>query len=142
MTTCSVARSHAITIEIRLTDTDMFGYMNNVSVFTYFEEAIIESMNQIELFDFNVNPDELPIVADLKCDYHAQVYFGESIKLYVKPAKLGNSSIDIHYMAVKKDDTICFTGRGKLVKVNIKTGKPSPLTDGEKSKLKIKPVAN
>ena len=134
--------SFFIDIKIRFSETDMFGHMNNVSVFTYFEEARIAFMDKIELFDFNGNPDELPIVADLQCDYHAQVYFGESIKLYIKPAKLGNSSIDIHYMAVKKDGTICFTGRGKLVKVNIKTGKPSPLTDEEKSKLKMKPVAN
>src|SRR5699024_2779467 len=119
-----------------------FGHMNNVSVFTYFEEARIEFMNKIELFDFNGNPDELPIVADLQCDYHAQVYFGESIKLYVKPAKLGNSYIDIHYMAVKKDYTCYITSIGKLVKVNIKTSKSSPLTDGEKSKIIMKPVAN
>src|SRR5699024_4018615 len=122
--------SFSIDIKIRCSETDMFGHMNNVSVFTYFEEARIGFMYKIALFEFNANPDELPNVAELQCDYHAQVYSGESIKLYVKPAKLGNSSIAIHYMAVKKDGTICFTGRRKLVKVNMKSGKPSPLTDG------------
>lgn len=132
--------SFSIDVHIRFSETDMFGHMNNVSVFTYFEEARIEFMKHIDLFKIKGNHDEVPIVADLQCDYHAQVFFDETIQLYVKAAELGRSSIDLHYMAVKKDGTICFTGRGKLVKVNVSTGKSTPLTETEKSKLTMSAV--
>ena len=127
--------SFYIDIKIRFSETDMFGHMNNVSPFVYFEQARIELMKQINLFNFKENLDVVPIVADLQCDYQAQVYFDEEIKLYTKAASVGNSSVDIHYMALKEDGTICFTGRGTLVKIDAKKGKSLPFTKEERVKL-------
>src|SRR5699024_11012967 len=101
----------------------------------YFEEARIEFMKKIDLFDIHEKHNEVPIVADLQCDYQQQVYFGEKIKLYVKANTIGNSSVDLHYMAVKQNDKVCFTGRGNLVKVVVQSGKPVPFTEQEKNKF-------
>lgn len=125
----------SIDVKIRFSETDMFGHMNNVSPFIYFEEARIEFLKSVKLFNEIANPETVPIVADLQCDYHEQLFFGETIKMYVKANSIGNSSIDIHYMGLKEDGTVCLTGRGNLVNVYITTGRAAPLTDEEKQKI-------
>lgn len=125
----------SIDIVVRFSETDMFGHMNNVSSFIYFEEARIAFMKNIKLFNIHDQQTDIPVVVDLKCDYHAQVFFGDEIKLYVKANRVGNSSVDIHYMAINAENKICFTGRGNLVKMNVKSGKSIPFSEEEREML-------
>lgn len=121
--------SFSIPITIRFSETDMLGHMNNVSPFIYFEEARIEFLKSIGLFD---SKQAVPIVADLQCDYHKQVFFGEKLNLYVKIDHLGNTSLDIHYMALNEKKKIALTGRGRMVMIHPETGKPIPITNEKK----------
>src|SRR5690625_864530 len=86
--------SFSVDIDIRFSETDMFGHVSNVSPFIYFEEALIEFMNSKGLFNKLDNPSSVPVVADLQCDYHKQIFFGETIKLFVKTTSVGKSSMD------------------------------------------------
>ncbi|SET43530.1 acyl-CoA thioester hydrolase [Oceanobacillus limi] len=122
-------------IKIRFSETDMFGHVNNVSPFIYFEEARIEFLSSLGLFGENQARDGIPIVADLQCDYHKQLFFGQKIDLFVKASHVGTSSFDIHYMALNKSGEVCLTGRGRMVYVNPTTGKPVPLRGEMKEKL-------
>src|SRR5690625_724056 len=130
--------SFYVNITIRFSETDMFGHVNNVSPFIYFEEARIKYMKYLGLFTNLTNPESVPVVADLQCDYHRQIFFGETIKLYVKINSIGNSSLDLHYLAINESDEVCLTGRGRLVNVNPKTGKPMNLSESIKQKLMVK----
>lgn len=131
------AFSFYIPIRVRFSETDMFGHVNNVSAFIYFEEARIEFFKAHGLFvNFN-EPDVkgVPVVADIQCDFHRQMYFGDEIKLYVKAHHLGKTSIDLHYLAINEQQDVCLTGRGRIVHIDRYTGKPLPLTDEIKEKL-------
>jgi len=130
--------SFYVNITIRFSETDMFGHVNNVSPFIYFEEARIKYMKHLGFFTNLTNPESVPVVADLQCDYHRQIFFGETIKLYVKINSIGNSSLDLHYLAINESDEVCLTGRGRLVNVNPKTGKPMNLSESIKQKLMVK----
>lgn len=126
----------SIDIPVRFSETDMFGHVNNVSPFIYFEQARIEYLKTLDILSSFHDSETVPIVADLQCDYLEQIYFGETIEVFVKIAYVGNSSIDIHYMGVKKGEgSVCLTGRGRLVNVHRKTGKSVPLSESEKEKL-------
>lgn len=122
-------------IKVRFSETDMFGHVNNVSPFIYFEQARIEFMNDKGIYELGYSADIVPVVADLQCDFIDQMYFGDTLKIYVKANSVGNSSIDIHYLGVNQDDKICIIGRGALVNINIKTGKPVKILDEVKEKL-------
>ncbi|QKY69607.1 thioesterase family protein [Lentibacillus sp. CBA3610] len=126
--------SFFIPVKIRFSETDMFGHVNNVSPFIYFEEARIEFLKASGLFD-NQSDAAMPIVADLQCDYHKQIYFNENLTLYVKVDHVGNTSLDVHYMALNEDEHLCLTGRGRMVYINPETGKPAPLSDSIKERL-------
>lgn len=131
--------SFYIPIKIRFSETDMFGHVNNVSAFIYFEEARIEFLKSVGLFQNEGSNDEgVPIVADLQCDYHKQIYFNEKMWLYVKVSHIGNTSLDIHYMALNDKDELCLTGRGRLVYIDPKSGKSIQLSSTMKEKLLAK----
>lgn len=127
--------SFSIPINIRFSETDMFGHVNNVSPFIYFEEARIEFLKSLGLFDTLNDENGIPVAADLQCDYHHQMFFNDKLELYVKVNHIGNTSIDVHYMGVNQDAKICLTGRGRLVYVSPITGKPVPLNNQMKENL-------
>ncbi|SDQ45376.1 acyl-CoA thioester hydrolase [Virgibacillus subterraneus] len=131
--------SFYIPIKIRFSETDMFGHVNNVSAFIYFEEARIEFLKSVGLFQNEGSDDEgVPIVADLQCDYHTQMYFNEKLWQYVKVNHIGNTSLDIHYMALNDKGEMCLTGRGRLVYINPESGKPISIANSMKEKLLTK----
>lgn len=82
--------------------------------------------------------ETIPVVADLQCDFLSQVFFDEEIKIYVKAASIGHSSVDLHYMGKKADGSICFAGRGTMVQISKKTGKGVPWTEDMKELLRSK----
>ncbi|MEC5422007.1 thioesterase family protein [Virgibacillus sp. C22-A2] len=127
--------SFSIPIKIRFSETDMFGHVNNVSPFIYFEEARIEFLKSVNLFGDLESTEGIPIVADLQCDFLQQMYFNNNLNLFVKANHVGNTSIDLHYMGLNAKDEITITGRGRLVYVNPKTGKPVSLNKSMKEKL-------
>ncbi|MFD1362187.1 acyl-CoA thioesterase [Lentibacillus salinarum] len=127
--------SFSIPVKIRFSETDMFGHVNNVSAFIYFEEARIEFLKAAGMFGNQDSDAAMPIVADLQCDYQQQIYFDDNIKLYVKLNHIGNTSLDVHYMALNEKGELCLTGRGRMVYIHPETGKPVPLSDSIKERL-------
>ncbi|MFE3972878.1 MULTISPECIES: acyl-CoA thioesterase [unclassified Peribacillus] len=124
-------------IKVRFSETDMFRHLNNTIPFTYFEEARIEYFQSMGFMKdwTSAEGDEIPVVADLQCDYLKQVFFNDQLTIHVKADHIGKSSVDIHYMGSKHDGSICFTGRGTIVQVSKATGKPIPWTEEMKRSL-------
>lgn len=131
-------------VKVRFSETDMFGHLNNTVPFAYFEEARIEYFKHLGFMSDWTNPlhDTIPVVADLQCDYLKQIFFDEKLKVYVKAETIGNSSVDIHYMAIDEHGRMGFTGRGTVVQISRHTGKGVAWTAemktlfmGEKSSL-------
>jgi len=125
-------------VRVRFSETDMYGHMNNTVSFTYFEQARIDYFRHLGLLMPSATDDKvisIPIVADLQCDYQKQVYFDDILRVYTKVANVGNSSMDIHYLAKNQNNEVCFTGRGTIVQMDPRTGKSVPLSDEEKARL-------
>jgi len=125
----------SVSIKVRFSEIDMFGIMNNAVTFSYFEYARIEFMKNIGVMGdlFNTSSTVVPVIADAQCDYIKPSYYNDEIELYVKASTVGNSSVDIHYMAKGENDALLFTGRGTMVQMDKTTGKGYPWTEKEKS---------
>ena len=123
--------SFSYPIKVRFSETDMFGHLNNTVPFTYFEQARIEYFKSLGMMQdwVDTKHDTIPVVADLQCDFLSQVYFDEKLDIKVKANKIGNSSVDIHYLGEREDGTPCFTGRGTIVQISRYTGKPVAWTE-------------
>ncbi|WP_238378761.1 acyl-CoA thioesterase [Halalkalibacillus sediminis] len=130
--------SFYIPVNVRFSETDMFGHVNNVSPFIYFEEARIAYMNEVDLFGpMSQETKKVPVVADLQCNYLKQMYFGDQLKMYVKTDNVGKSSLDIHYMALNQKEELCIVGRGRVVQIDSQTGTPTPFDDVQRKKLGV-----
>ncbi len=112
-------------LPVRVFETDMFGHVNNTVVFQYFEYIRIEFMKESGLMErwTKEGSTTQPVVADIQCDYVRQVFFGETLTLYIKPHVIGNSSVDLHYKVENDKGEIVYVGRGALVQVNRETGR-------------------
>lgn len=125
-------------VRVRFSETDMFGHMNNTVSFTYFEQARIDYFHHLGILipsAVNEDVEAIPIVADLQCDYVKQVFFDDVLGIYTKIAKVGNSSLDIHYLAKNQKNEICFTGRGTIVQMDPRTGKSVPISEEDRTKF-------
>ncbi|GAA0326638.1 thioesterase family protein [Oceanobacillus sp. FSL W7-1293] len=126
--------SFYIPISVRFSETDMYGHVNNVSPFIYFEEARIAYLNSISFLSKDMRQKDGIIVADLQCNYLKELYFGDDIRVYVKTASVGNTSFDIHYKVMREEDVI-LTARGRLVYIDTEKKAPKKLSDALKKKL-------
>lgn len=127
-----------IEVRVRFSETDMFGHMNNTVSFTYFEQARIDYFRHLGILMPSASDEfvkSIPIVADLQCDYVQQVFFDDVLRIYTKVAKIGNSSMDLHYLVKNQRDEVCFTGRGTVVQMDPRTGKSVPISEEEKLQL-------
>ncbi|BAB06809.1 thioesterase family protein [Halalkalibacterium halodurans] len=124
-------------VKVRFSETDAFGHLNNTKTFVYFEEARTDFFKSLGFFKLWTNPEYegMIVVADLQCDYQRQVFFDDRLTVWVKPANIGSSSVDLHYMIKNSTGHICMTGRGTVVQVSKKTGKPFPLSEEMKDSL-------
>ena len=124
-------------VRVRFSETDMYGHLNNTVPFTYFELARIEFFKSVKLSGWvgMEAPKNIIVVADLQCDFLQQVFFDEQLTIYVKSAKVGSSSIDLHYLVKNEKEIPVFVGRGAIVQINKETGKPAPWTEVERQLL-------
>ncbi|WP_153721403.1 acyl-CoA thioesterase [Sporosarcina cascadiensis] len=121
-------------IPVRFSDTDMFGHLNNTKVFVYFEDARIQYLQTLTkvMDEMKRDPEVIPVVADLQCDFVKQIFFDEKLKIFVKANSLGTTSVDLHYMGKNTKNEIVFTGRGTVVQINKGTGRPVAWSEEEK----------
>lgn len=111
-------------IKVRFCETDLFGHVNNTVPFIYFEQVRASFMEQSGLMEREVEPGVvgMPVIASLHCDYVQQAYYNDKLSVGVKIARVGRSSIDMHYVALNGDEII-FTGTSIIVQMNKNTGK-------------------
>lgn len=124
----------SVPMRVRFSETDMFGHLNNTVTFAYFEQARIDYLKNLGLMNDWLDPkgETIPVVADLQCDYMKQVFFDETLDVYVKANTIGRSSVDIHYMAKNENGELAFTGRGAMVQISKQTGSGVAWSDEEK----------
>lgn len=125
----------SVPLTVRFADIDMYGIVNNAVIISYLEFARIEFFKHAGLMNDWMNPkgDKIPVVADVQCDYLKPITYNENLDIFVKANSVGNSSVDLHYMAKSEKGDILFTGRGTLVQINRKSGKGTPWSEKEKS---------
>ena len=127
------------TIRPRFSETDAFGHVNNISYFTYFEQARLDYFANLGLIEPLLNSLEksMVVTANLECHYLAQLFYGQTIEVYVRTAKIGRSSFELEYAIVEKDEkSIVAVGRGTIVHINKTTNGSEELPDFVRSAIR------
>jgi acyl-CoA thioester hydrolase len=120
---------HFTTITTRWRDNDLYGHVNNVVYYGFFDSAVNSALIELGGLDIHGGP-VIGLVVSSSCDYHAPVAFPERIEVALAVSKLGNSSV--HYqLAVFREGQprACATGRFVHVFVDRHERRPVPIPE-------------
>ena len=125
-----------IVIPTRWMDNDVYGHVNNVIYYSFFDTAVNQILIDLELLDFNKS-EIIGLVVETSCTYHKPISFPDVIEAAIKIDRLGNSSIRYNIGLFKKGDSEpCATGYFVHVYVDRLSRKPRKIPLLFRNKLK------
>lgn len=112
---------------VRFVDTDTSGRIHYTSLFRYFEAAEQEFLRSLGrgYTDYMQAEERWPRV-HAECDISGALVFDDEICVEVRVGRVGNSSIQLDYRALK-DGRECATGKVVIVCMDPKTQRSKPL---------------
>lgn len=98
-------------ITTRWHDNDVYGHVNNVVYYNYFDSAVNSWLIEQGGLDIH-NGEQVAFVVSSGCDYFAPIAFPDAIEIGVRVAKLGNSSVQYELAVFKEGmEAACAAGR-------------------------------
>ena len=83
---------HFIAIPTRWMDNDVYGHVNNVTYYSYFDTAVNEHLICFGGLDF-ANASAVGLVAETRCTFRKALSFPDTIDAGLAVTKLGKSSV-------------------------------------------------
>jgi acyl-CoA thioester hydrolase len=126
---------HRLTIQTRWKDNDVYGHVNNVEYYSYFDTAINELLVRAGGLDIS-HGDVIGVCAESHCNYHAALTFPETVEVAVRVGKLGNSSVRYELVITSEgSDEPAATGWFVHVFVDRETRRPAGVPDAIRAAL-------
>ncbi|PUA42580.1 thioesterase [Pseudomonas protegens] len=118
---------HFQPIITRWHDNDVYGHVNNVTYYSFFDTAVNTYL--IEQGGLDIHGGEVVgFVVSSACDYFASVAFPERIEIGLRVGKLGNSSVQYELAVFKAGEAdACAAGRFVHVFVDRESNQPLPI---------------
>ncbi len=92
--------THKSTTEIRFSDIDAFGHVNNAKYLTYFEQARMAYFRDIVGYDYDWSKVGT-ILAKTIVDFIEPIHLRDQIFIYTRCSRLGSKSFDLQYKIIK-----------------------------------------
>ncbi|MGE8542611.1 MAG: acyl-CoA thioesterase [Acinetobacter sp.] len=114
-------------IQTRWSDNDMYGHVNNVMYYSYFDTAANALLIQKAGFHLQDSPI-IGLVVNSSCNFMQELSYPEIIEVGVSIAKIGNSSLS-YDLAIFKQGQNNAAAQGSFVHVfvNRQTRKSTPI---------------
>ncbi len=97
---------HFIPVETRWHDNDVFGHVNNVVYYAYFDTAVNRHLTDAGLLDPGTSPI-VGLVAETGCTYFASIAFPERLEVGLAVVRLGRSSVTYRLGLFRAGGDIC-----------------------------------
>jgi len=88
----------------RWMDNDIYGHINNVTYYSYFDSAVNRYLIEEGGLDIQ-NADTVAYVVNSNCHYFSPIAYPEDISVGIRVNKLGNSSINYGVSIFKADES-------------------------------------
>jgi acyl-CoA thioester hydrolase len=119
-------------IDTRWHDNDVFGHVNNVVYYAYFDTAVNRQLTDAGLLDI-ASSTVVGLVAETSCTYFSPVAYPDRLEVGLAVARLGNSSVTyllgLFRQATDLTTALC---RFTHVYVDRASGRPVPIPEGHK----------
>lgn len=131
--------THEIEVYVRFSETDAAGHVNNTSYFLYLEEARTKFFNGVGIGRDSPYAYLSFILASTKCDYVAQAYAGQTLKVSTSVARIGTKSFDVKHVVTNADSKVIVAeGYATIVCFNYEEQKTEPIPASLKENLENK----
>jgi acyl-CoA thioester hydrolase len=129
------AFAHFADIGTRWVDNDIYGHINNVVYYEFFDTAVNGYLIAQGALDI-ANGTVIGLVVETHCNYFRPLAFPDKLRAGLRVAHLGTSSVRYEIGIFRQgDDTAAAQGHFVHVYVNRATAKPVPLPEALKKAL-------
>ncbi len=129
---------HFLPIATRWMDNDVYGHVNNVIYYSYFDTVVNEYLISQGVLDI-VNSPVIGLVVETGCSYFASVAFPEKIDAGLRVTKIGRSSVRYEVALFRENgengEPALAQGHFVHVYVDRVTFKPQALAENLKASL-------
>jgi acyl-CoA thioester hydrolase len=108
---------HFCDITTRWMDNDVYGHVNNVVYYSWFDTAVNEFLVMNRVLDIEQSP-VIGLVIETQCNYFSPIAFPDQITVGIAVAKLGNSSVRYEVGIFRGDDLVA-AAQGHFVHVYV-----------------------
>jgi len=126
---------HKAKVEMRWSDLDEAGHVNNAVYLTYFEQARIHYFHDVAQWDWK---EYGVILASSHIDYISPLYFPTDAYIYTRTRRVGTKSFEVECIIVAEKDgiqTLVTKGYTTLVMFDFKTKVSYAIPDFIRDKL-------
>jgi len=117
-------------ISTRWMDNDVYGHVNNVTYYSYFDTAANLYLIQEGGLDIGAS-DVIGLVAESSCSYRAPLAYPEALRAGLRVDKLGNRSVT-YGIAIFSGKTEIAAASGSFVHVFVDRASRAPVTIPER----------
>jgi acyl-CoA thioester hydrolase len=126
---------HFQPVTTRWHDNDIYGHVNNVVYYSYFDSAVNTYLIESGGLDIHAG-DVVGFVVSSSCEYFASITFPERIEVGLRVGKLGSSSVRYELAIFKHgEEQACAAGKFVHVFVDRQSSRPRPIPDALRSAL-------
>ena len=121
------AYGHWLEIPTRWMDNDVYGHVNNVVYYSYFDTVVNEYLVRAGVLDIE-HGEVIGLVVETQCRFFSELAFPQTVHAGLRVAHLGTSSVR-YEIGVFADEaqTACAQGHFVHVYVDRATRRPTPL---------------
>ncbi|WP_314018160.1 acyl-CoA thioesterase [Stutzerimonas degradans] len=120
---------HFHAISTRWHDNDLYGHVNNVTYYSFFDTAVNAYLIQRGGLDIH-DGEVVGFVVSSSCDYFASIAFPDAIEVGLRVARLGSSSVQYELAVFRRgEDEASAAGRFVHVFVRRADNRPTPIPD-------------
>jgi acyl-CoA thioester hydrolase len=94
---------HFIAIPTRWMDNDIYGHVNNVVYYSFFDTAVNQFLITRGVLDMHKD-QVVGFVVDSDCSYFSSISFPDTVHVGMRVAKLGNSSVRYELALYRNDE--------------------------------------
>jgi acyl-CoA thioester hydrolase len=123
----------SITLTPRISETDLVGHVNNVSIAAWFEDLRVRYMDSLQEPDVAGGIGGFTL-ASLKIDFIGETHYGTDVVLSMESVTIGNSSITLDGV-LRQGDKLTVKATAVMVHWHPETHRPQRIPDSYREQV-------
>lgn len=118
--------AHFMPLATRWMDNDVYGHVNNVQYYSFFDTAVNHYLIKSGWLDIH-NGNVVGLVVETRCTYHASIAFPDVLEIGLRVDRIGNSSVR-YALGIFREGALLAAAEGYFVHVYVERTSNRPVS--------------